>query len=84
MVQEALTNIVKHAHAENVSIVFTDARGVLTALVEDDGQGFDVAAAREGMGLDGMRERLGLLGGRLRLESSAGSGTSLVAEIPLA
>ena len=54
-------------------------------MIEDDGRGFDPdAVGDEGLGLVGMRERLGLVGGRLRIESARGSGTSLVAEVPLA
>jgi signal transduction histidine kinase len=83
MVQEALTNIVKHAQARNVSIVLTSGGGAITAVIEDDGRGFDVEAARDGMGLDGMRERLGLIGGKLRIESRPGGGTTLVAKVPL-
>ena len=83
MVQEALTNIVKHAQARHVSIVLTSDRAAITALIEDDGRGFDPDATREGMGLDGMRERLGLIGGRLTIESRPGRGTTLVAKVPL-
>jgi signal transduction histidine kinase len=83
MVQEGLTNVVKHAQARHVSIVLTSGRGLITALIEDDGRGFDVDAAREGMGLDGMRERLGLVGGRLTIESRPGGGTTLIAKAPL-
>jgi signal transduction histidine kinase len=83
MVQEALTNVVKHAQARSVSIVLTNARGTLTAVIEDDGRGFDPQAAREGMGLDGMRERLGLIGGKLGIESRPGGGTTLVAKVPV-
>ena len=82
MVQEGLTNIVKHAQAARVSIVLTNARATITALIEDDGRGFDVDVAREGMGLDGMRERLALVGGKLKIESRPGAGTTLVAEVP--
>ena len=82
MVQEGLTNIVKHAQASSVSIVLTNARPAITALIEDNGRGFDTDAAREGMGLDGMRERLGLVGGKLKIESRPGAGTTLVAEVP--
>jgi signal transduction histidine kinase len=82
MVQEGLTNVVKHAQAETVSVVVTNGRGAVTALIEDDGRGFDPEATHEGMGLDGMRERLALLGGRLQIESRPGAGTTLVAEIP--
>jgi len=84
IVQEALTNIVKHARATKVSIVLVRRDGQVTALVEDDGEGFDPAAARaDGLGLVGMRERVALVDGRLTIESSAGSGTTLAVEVPL-
>jgi signal transduction histidine kinase len=54
-------------------------------VIEDDGQGFDPASVRDGgFGLDGMRERVGLLDGRFQIESVAGAGATLVAEVPLA
>jgi signal transduction histidine kinase len=84
IVQEALTNIVKHAQARNVSIVLTRKPGSVAAVIEDDGQGFDPALVREdGFGIEGMRERVALLDGRLEVESSAESGTTLVAEVPV-
>jgi two-component system, NarL family, sensor histidine kinase DevS len=84
IVQEALTNIVKHAQARNVSIVLTRKAGSVAAVIEDDGQGFDPALVREdGFGIEGMRERVALLDGRLEVESSAESGTTLVAEVPV-
>jgi signal transduction histidine kinase len=84
IVQEALTNIVKHAEASRVSILLTRKDGSALAVVEDDGLGFDPGAARdEGVGLVGMRERMALVGGRLRIESSTGAGATLVAEVPL-
>ena len=56
----------------------------VAAMVEDDGAGFDPAATREdGLGLVGMRERIGLVGGRLHVESTAGAGTTIVAEVPV-
>ncbi|HXF99108.1 MAG TPA: GAF domain-containing sensor histidine kinase [Gaiellaceae bacterium] len=84
IVQEALTNVAKHARADRVSIVLTRrAQGVM-AVVEDDGVGFDPRVERDGgLGLLGMRERLALLGGRLQVESAPGKGTTLVAEVPL-
>jgi signal transduction histidine kinase len=82
MVQEALTNIVKHARAQCVSIVLSRFAGSITAIVEDDGCGFDPRVARDGMGLDGMRERLALIGGRLKVESRPGGGATLVALVP--
>jgi signal transduction histidine kinase len=85
IVQEALTNIVKHAHARNISIVLVRRPGTVTAVVEDDGLGFAPERTRDGgFGLEGMRERVGLLDGRLQIESIKGSGTTIVAEVPVA
>ena len=83
IVQEALTNIVKHAQASTVSVLLTRKPGSVAALIEDDGLGFDVQDVREdGFGLEGMRERVGLLDGRIQIESSE-AGTTLVAEVPV-
>jgi two-component system, NarL family, sensor histidine kinase DevS len=82
--QEAMTNIVKHARASRVSIVLVRKTQSAAAVIEDDGVGFDPAVTRDGgIGLIGMRERVELLDGRLEIESSHGSGTTLVAEVPL-
>jgi signal transduction histidine kinase len=84
IVQESLTNVVKHAGARNVSIVVMRRHRTATAIVEDDGQGFDPAGVGEGgIGLVGMRERVALLDGRLEIESSPTAGTTVVAEVPL-
>ena len=84
IVQEALTNIVKHAQATRVSVVITRQRNGVKALIEDDGVGFAQEETRDhGLGLLGMRERLQLVGGRFAIESAAGSGTTLVAEVPV-
>jgi len=82
VVQESLTNVVKHSRASNVSIVLTRKGDAVAVVVEDDGEGFDPAATGQGIGLLGMRERLALLDGKLDVESAAGSGTTLVAEVP--
>ena len=83
IVQEALTNVVKHAEARNVSIVLARNGGMVTALVEDDGRGFDPAQTREGgFGIEGMRERVALLGGTLKVESRKNAGTTLKVEVP--
>jgi signal transduction histidine kinase len=83
IVQESLTNVVKHAHATRVSVLLTRKNGSVAAVVEDDGRGFDPAAVRDdGFGLVGMRERIASLGGRLEVESSEG-GTTVAAEIPV-
>jgi signal transduction histidine kinase len=84
IVQESLTNVVKHARARRVSISLARMEGSVKAVVEDDGQGFDPAASADGgFGLIGMRERLALLGGRLRIESSPSAGTTIAADVPL-
>ena len=84
VVQEALTNVVKHASAKSISIVVTTADGMVRTVIEDDGAGFTFGDVRtEALGLVGMRERALLLGGRFDVESSPGAGTTIVAEIPL-
>jgi signal transduction histidine kinase len=84
IVQEALTNVVKHADAGRVSIVVTRRSGSVGAIVEDDGRGFDSEQdANGGIGLIGMRERVALLDGSLTIESGNGKGTTLVVEVPL-
>jgi signal transduction histidine kinase len=84
IVQEALTNVVKHARARHVSILLARSSGAIKAVVEDDGQGFDPAEeSLDGFGLVGMRERLALLGGRLEVESGSEGGTTIAAEVPI-
>jgi signal transduction histidine kinase len=84
LVQEALTNVVKHAAASEVGIVLTRRHGGVSAVVEDDGQGFAESDVRsDALGLLGMRERLALLGGTLAIESTPGHGTAVIAYLPL-
>jgi signal transduction histidine kinase len=84
IVQEALTNVVKHAGATRVSILLTHRERSVAAVIEDDGAGFDpTAVGHDVLGLAGMRERVGLVGGRLRIEAAEGAGTTIVAEVPL-
>jgi signal transduction histidine kinase len=84
IIQEALTNIVKHAEASRVSILLVRSEASATVVIEDDGQGFDPTDLREdGMGIIGMLERVELHEGRLTLESTHGSGATLVVEVPL-
>jgi signal transduction histidine kinase len=84
IVQESLTNIVKHAQAHSVSIVLGRKSDTVSVIVEDDGVGFDPDRPREGgLGLIGMRERVSLIGGRLTIESRPGAGTTFVAEVPV-
>ncbi len=84
VVQESLTNIVKHANAENVSVSITRRGSDVAAVIEDDGAGFDPRTVRaEGIGLLGMRERLALVDGQLEVETRPGAGTTVVAKVPL-
>jgi signal transduction histidine kinase len=84
IVQEALTNALKHADAGRVAVrLSTSERGVML-VVQDDGKGFQPGTVRDGgVGLLGMRERTALLGGRLTVDSSDGAGTMLTAEVPI-
>jgi signal transduction histidine kinase len=84
LVQEALTNVVKHAEARHVSILLARREGVVIAMIEDDGRGFDPEVRDgTGVGLIGMRERVELHDGRLTVESGSDTGTTLRIEIPL-
>jgi signal transduction histidine kinase len=84
VVQESLTNILKHASAQSVSVSLARRESGVAAVIEDDGSGFDQRTVHdEGIGLLGMRERLALIDGRLAVESRPGAGTTVVAEVPL-
>ena len=84
VVQEALSNVVKHAGAERVSIVLAQRGSGVAATIDDDGQGFDESLIRpDALGLTGMRERLALVGGTLEIESAPGSGTTVAARVPV-
>ena len=82
LVQEALTNVIKHSRAQHVSISLVRRTRSVSAVIEDDGVGF-TEPSRDGIGLIGMRERVGLLDGRLEVESRPDHGTTIVAEVPL-
>jgi two-component system sensor histidine kinase UhpB len=84
MVQEALSNVARHAEAEHVSVALTSARaGGITVTVSDDGRGLDPATRRrEGLGLVGMRERAWLAGGRLDIRSRPREGTKIELVLP--
>jgi signal transduction histidine kinase len=83
VVQEAVNNAQRHAHARNVRVELEQASGVIRVKVADDGNGFDAKRIR-GMGLLGMEERVKRLGGRITVDSRPGGGTTIVAELPLA
>jgi two-component system, NarL family, sensor histidine kinase UhpB len=95
VVQEAMTNVLKHAAAQNLSIVLERRGDRLRVVIEDDGRGFDPQAdatkilnpedesRRPKLGLSSIRERLALVGGSMRLESQLGAGTALFIQVPL-
>jgi signal transduction histidine kinase len=89
VVQEALTNVLKHSTAKSVSVVLQRSLGQVMAVIEDDGKGFDadspvnINSPERRLGLLGMRERVALVGGTLAVESNLGKGTTLLVRIPL-
>lgn len=88
IVQEALTNVVKHAQASNVWIRAWRENSLLCCSIRDDGGGFEIrqnqtVPRREGLGLIAMRERASAIGGTLQIESHPGQGTELSIRIPL-
>jgi len=83
LVQEALTNIAKHADAAMVELQVRSAGDRLAVLIADDGVGFDPTASVGGFVLAGMRERVALAGGELRIESKSGTGTKVLASVPV-
>ena len=87
IVQEALTNITKHAKATRAAIEVFRENGELCCLVQDDGSGFDVRAVRTshrhpGLGLIGIQERANAIGGTLSIDSAPGRGTKLLIRLP--
>jgi len=83
LVQEALTNVVKHASASHVNLTAKESGGEIRISISDDGAGFDPGVASGGRGLTGMRERIELLGGEIEVASEPGEGTQIAARVPL-
>ncbi len=85
VIQEALTNIARHAHAETVDIFLNCHEHKLLVIIEDNGIGFDVEKQKlkNSLGLTSMQERISLVGGKLKVESTPGKGTTLYMRIPL-
>jgi signal transduction histidine kinase len=80
--QEALSNALKHSGAATVEIAVAEFEGEVGVRVRDDGAGYDARASTSGFGLRGMQERVELLGGRLRIQSAPGGGTTVEARVP--
>jgi signal transduction histidine kinase len=86
MVQEALTNVARHAQAQTASVILERRGSEMIMIVEDNGRGFDPNAVNRGehrLGLYGIRERAELLRGKLTIESEPGQGTSIFVTLPL-
>jgi PAS domain S-box-containing protein len=89
VVQEALTNVTRHAGASRVDIHLQQRDSVVQAFIEDNGSGFDLAevadreAEKRGVGLVGMQERVAVVGGSLEIKSRRGKGTRLAIQLPL-
>ena len=83
IVQEALSNVARHAGARYVEVTLTAQDVALEVTVRDDGVGFNVERPRTGLGLVGMGERAELASGSLDIESAPGTGTTLRARFPL-
>jgi PAS domain S-box-containing protein len=85
LAQEALNNIAKHARATHVDVVLERSADHVSLIIEDNGVGFDPPAAEaagQGLGLIGMRERAALVGADLQIESTPGSGTTVIVRAP--
>jgi signal transduction histidine kinase len=88
LVQEALHNVAKHSRAELVTLTLDEVGGRIRLMVEDNGDGFSVPESlweepqKKGLGLNSMRERVDLSGGRFSLDSRVGEGTIVTAQWP--
>jgi signal transduction histidine kinase len=83
VVQEALTNVARHAGAQTVELTIHEDEELVAIAVRDDGCGFDPATDASGFGLVGMRERLAKVSGTLQVESEPGRGTAVTATVPV-
>ena len=83
--QEALTNVARHSFATQVQITLKEEKGILTLAVVDNGRGFNIRKIEESecLGLAGMRERAGLIGGTLEIQSKPQKGTQVYFKLPL-
>ena len=82
LLQEALANVLKHAHATGVNVGLAFENGTVRLSVKDDGVGFDTGGVRPGYGLENMRYRIDELGGSLSISSAPGEGTGIAVTLP--
>lgn len=83
MVQELVSNVLKHAKARELSIALTRSPGRLSLVVADDGVGFDITGNSDGMGLANVRSRASALGATVQVDSTPGKGTTVSVECPV-
>jgi len=85
IVQELVTNIIKHANAKQAIIHITNHKDSLNIMIEDDGKGFDTKSISKskGMGIHSIEKRVEFLGGTMAIESISGKGTSVIIDLPL-
>lgn len=85
IIQEAVTNIIKHAKATSIHVQFNQTKEELMVCIEDNGRGFDIEQLPQntGIGLKNMQQRATVMNGKLHIESSKGKGTMVIIEIPL-
>lgn len=83
IIQELITNIIKHSGGKEASIQLTHHETSINVLVEDDGAGFEASAVPAGMGLYAIRKRIDSLAGTLTIDSAPGKGTTVIIDIPL-
>jgi signal transduction histidine kinase len=84
VVQEALTNVVKHAATGLAQVLVSETEGAIEVEIRDEGTGFDIEQESSGFGLVGIRERVALVGGTLSVETSPGVGTAVYISVPSA
>jgi signal transduction histidine kinase len=82
IVQEALTNVARHAGASEVSVQIDETGDGIRLSMQDNGRGFSGASDKKTFGLLGMRERIAMLGGRLEIDSRPGQGTRITGWLP--
>jgi two-component system sensor histidine kinase DegS len=85
LVQEAITNVRKHARVNKALVKMEDSGSTLTLVIKDEGCGFDLEEVeqRESYGLLGMQERVRLFGGELQILSQPREGTQIIIKVPL-
>lgn len=83
VIQECMTNTLKHAQANQVTVRLAEENGQVCLAIRDDGAGFDSNATTDGFGLKGLRERISSVKGNVKVQSAKGSGTEVCVSVPL-